>query len=148
MVNSITTPELGVNSFRANSTKGGKPRIQTPRRSHLEIHMDILRVIREGAHRPTQIMYGANLSWVTLCEHLSLLESRSMIQWSFEGERKWYELTVRGAHTICSWSRLREEVGVASATGGYSVPGHVELDINIDNTPGSNAGFVVDPMAR
>jgi predicted transcriptional regulator len=81
------------------------------RRSHLEIRMDILRAVRRGASKPTQIMYRANLSWNSLSSHLDLLHSKALVMWSQDGSRRHYELTTRGEQVISAYSKLLEDLG-------------------------------------
>ncbi len=89
-----------------------------PRRSRLELRMDILRAIRRGANKPTQIMYRANMSWNALGAHLGMLESRSLIAWSTVGSRRQYVLTNKGEQVISSYLRLLEDTGIGS-TGAF-----------------------------
>ena len=58
------------------------------RRSHIEIRMDMLAAVREGAEKPTQIMYRANLSWVALQTHLTQLLERGLLRWAADGNRR------------------------------------------------------------
>ena len=50
------------------------------RRSRLEIHLDVLKLIKEGTVVPTRIMYGANLSWKLLNGILSNMVAQSLIE--------------------------------------------------------------------
>ncbi|MDG6898515.1 MAG: hypothetical protein JRN24_02125 [Nitrososphaerota archaeon] len=81
------------------------------RRSQLEIRMDMLKAVKEGAEKPTQIMYRANLSWVALQTHLKSLLERELLRWAADGTRKRYELTVKGANIMYSYGKILEEVG-------------------------------------
>lgn len=49
------------------------------RRSKLKIHLDVLKVIKDGNTKPTRIMYGANLSWKLLQGILDSLVTQSLI---------------------------------------------------------------------
>ena len=81
------------------------------RRSQLEIRMDMLKVIKAGAEKPTQIMYKANLSWVALQTHLSQMIQRGLLRWVSEGTRKRYELTLKGSSVMYAYQKILEEVG-------------------------------------
>lgn len=81
------------------------------RRSQLEIRMDMLKVIKAGAEKPTQIMYKANLSWVALQTHLTQLIQRGLLKWVTEGTRKRYELTLKGSSVMYAYQKILEEVG-------------------------------------
>lgn len=92
------------------------------RRSQLEIRMDMLKVIKEGAEKPTQIMYKANLSWVALQTHLTQMIERGLLKWVTEGTRKRYELTLKGSSVMYAYQKIREEVGeedVADFTAAF-----------------------------
>ena len=86
------------------------------RRSQLEIRMDMLRVIKAGAEKPTQIMYQANLSWVALQTHLTQMIERGLLKWVTEGTRKRYELTLKGSSVMYAYQKVLEEVGEEDAT--------------------------------
>jgi predicted transcriptional regulator len=81
------------------------------RRSQLEIRMDMLAAVKEGAEKPTQIMYKANLSWVALQTHLTQLLERGLLKWATDGNRKKYELTIKGANVMYSYVKILEEIG-------------------------------------
>ncbi len=81
------------------------------RRSQLEIKMDMLKAVKEGAEKPTQIMYRANLSWVALQTNLKLLIEKGMLKWASDGTRKHYELTLKGSSLMYSYWKITEEVG-------------------------------------
>jgi predicted transcriptional regulator len=76
------------------------------RRSQLEIRMDILRVVHEGASSPTQIMYKANLAWVALQENLAALTSAGFLAKNTSGNRRRYELTEKGLGVLNSFLRV------------------------------------------
>ena len=102
------------------------------RRSQLEIRMDMLKVIKQGAEKPTQIMYKANLSWVALQTHLTQMIERGLLKWVTEGTRKRYELTLKGSSVMYAYQKILEEVGQVDgadfAAAFYAHP---------DNTPPS-----------
>lgn len=80
------------------------------RRSQLEIRMDILRAIMEGAEGPTQIMYKANLSWILLCDHLSALGDQGFVGEKAVGNRKKYSLTGKGIEIVGAYLNLIREI--------------------------------------
>jgi len=85
----------------------------TRRRSKLEIYLDVLRVIEEGVHKPTRIMYGANLSWKPLQQVLrSLLDQGLIIEIDVSdgGDKrttKHYEITQKGENVLRYFDRAR-----------------------------------------
>jgi predicted transcriptional regulator len=50
-----------------------------PRRSKLEIYLDVLWAIKKGTRKPTRIMYEANLSWKPLQKILKSMMSQDLI---------------------------------------------------------------------
>lgn len=80
------------------------------RRSQLEIRMDILRAIMEGAEGPTQIMYKANLSWILLCDHLGALGQQGFVGEKTVGNRKKYSLTGKGIEIVGAYLNLIREI--------------------------------------
>jgi len=51
-----------------------------PRRSRLEIYLDVLWAIKSGIRKPTRIMYEANLSWKPLQKILESMTSQGLIE--------------------------------------------------------------------
>lgn len=84
------------------------------RRSQLEMRMDVMRAIMEGAEGPTQIMYRANLSWVLLCEHLGALVNHGFVGEKSDGNRKRYSLTGKGLEIVRAYLDLIR--GIVSET--------------------------------
>lgn len=78
----------------------------TLRRSRLEVYLDVLRVIDGGTHKPTQIMYKANTSWVPLQRILGSMGSKGFIrEVNARGDRdgrtrRLYEITQKGQNVI------------------------------------------------
>ena len=85
------------------------PRVVS-RRSLLEIRMDILRAIMEGAEGPTQIMYKANLSWNPFCDHLTALGDQGFVGENAVGSRKKYSLTGKGNEIVGAYLNLIREI--------------------------------------
>ncbi len=78
--------------------------------------MDILNSVHEGAGKPTQIMYKANLSWVGLQEHLLGLSQSGLVREVQYGNRKKYELTDRAIELMLSYQKMVQEMqGVLKA---------------------------------
>ncbi len=85
-------------------------RSTSQRRSTLEIRMDILAAIGDGASRPTQIMCRANLSWSCMRVNLEPLVARSLVSWFAEGERRRFELTPKGQELVSTFAHVRVEL--------------------------------------
>ena len=97
--------------FQSTSSLNEAKKKVLARRSQLEIRMDMLKVIKDGAEKPTQIMYKANLSWVALQTHLTQMIERGLLKWISEGTRKRYELTLKGSSVMYAYQKILEEVG-------------------------------------
>ena len=76
------------------------------RRSRLEVHLDVLYIIRNGVRKPTRIMYGANLSWKPLQRVLvSLIRQDLVIEIESVNPRDkrtsvCYDLTQKGENVL------------------------------------------------
>jgi predicted transcriptional regulator len=81
------------------------------RRSQLEIKMDILRAVKEGIEKPTQIMYKANISWTILQTHLKSLVENGFLTEIECGSRKRYELTQKGFNILRAYCNILEQMG-------------------------------------
>jgi len=114
-MSAIQGPAYGSDFDRGTWVSEPSRRVQA-RRSHLEMVMDILAVVKAGSEKPTQIMYKANLSWVALQMHLKQLLERGLLRWAPDGERKRYELTVRGAAVMYAYAKIVEEMGEDAST--------------------------------
>ncbi len=85
-----------------------------PRRTKLELYLDVLWVIKNGTRKPTRIMYGANLSWKPLQRILESLVSQELLRAvdATEGRDKRtntiYELTQKGENVIQYFNRAKE----------------------------------------
>ena len=87
-------------------------RTYSARRSQLEIQMDILRVVHEGAFLPTQIMYRANLAWVSLQSCLGSLVGTGLLQRVAAGSKRSYQLTQKGMEILNSFNQILDAVKV------------------------------------
>lgn len=81
------------------------------KRSRLEIYLEVLRVIRAGYSKPTNIMYKSNISWITLQEILRTLMDRGLIAMIENDDRKLYITTTKGKNVLNS---LEEAYSVLS----------------------------------
>jgi len=70
------------------------------RRSKMEIYLDILRVVSEGNHKPTHIMYRANLSWERLKKYLKFLASQDLLISAQRNEGTRFEITEKGRELL------------------------------------------------
>lgn len=79
-----------------------------PRRSLLQIRMDILKAIARGSGKPTQIMYTANLSWALLKSQLSSFLESGLLSVQTYGSRRRYELTEKGAEILKAYEKIEK----------------------------------------
>jgi len=93
-------------------------RAYSARRSQLEIQMDILRVVHEGAYLPTQIMYRANLAWVSLQGSLLALVKSGLLERAVQGSKRTYQLTSRGTNILMSFRQILDAVAAPDAKVG------------------------------
>jgi predicted transcriptional regulator len=67
----------------------------TRKRSKLEIYLVILRTIKLGVNKPTNIMYRCNLAWKPFKRILVALVEGGLIKAVDRGNRKTYELSLK-----------------------------------------------------
>jgi predicted transcriptional regulator len=77
------------------------------RRSRLDIACDVLRVVSEGAERPTRIMYRANLTWPLTIAYLGVLLRNQMITTESLETRRVYKMTPKGASLLHMYTTLQ-----------------------------------------
>ena len=76
------------------------------RRSRLEIYLDVLKTIKEGVIKPTQIMYEANLSWNPLKDILGSLQIQGLVvkfdvkHMKDKRSKVGYKLTQKGENVV------------------------------------------------
>jgi predicted transcriptional regulator len=80
------------------------------RRSTLEVRMDILIVVRDGARGPTQIMFRANLSWNLLTDHLKELVANGILFEEKVKNRASFRLTDKGITVLRSYMTVADNL--------------------------------------
>jgi predicted transcriptional regulator len=81
-----------------------------PRRSKMEVKIDILQAISEGAGRPTHIMYRSNLSWAVMRNFIKALEDQGLVSSSDVEGRKNYILTQKGTRVLDTYANVRKQL--------------------------------------
>lgn len=71
--------------------------------------MDILRVVRDGAEGPTQIMYRANLSWLLAKQHLEELVGHGILSEQSIKKKAIYKLTDKGISILRSYWQVVDQ---------------------------------------
>jgi predicted transcriptional regulator len=92
-----------------------------PRRSVLEVRMDILTVVKDGAAGPTQIMFKANLSWKIVTHNLKELVRHGVLSEHKVGNKSSYELTDKGVVILRSYLTVADKFDVPDHYGVRSL---------------------------
>jgi len=87
------------------------------RRSRFEIYIDVLSEIKNGSNKPTQFMYGANLSWRPLQEILRSLLNQGLISEIGEDIRDkrtkvQFQLTPKGENVVRYYAKAKSLVEI------------------------------------
>ncbi len=81
-----------------------------PKRSKLQIYFEVLEVVEEGPSKPTQIMYGTNLSWNTLNDVFDvLINSKFLIKEKTKTSKRFY-ITTKGKKALAYYRKSIEEL--------------------------------------
>ncbi|UCD45347.1 MAG: hypothetical protein JSV27_02270 [Candidatus Bathyarchaeota archaeon] len=93
-----------------------------PRRSKLEIYLNVLAAVKRGTSKPTRIMYEANLSWKPLQKILrSMLKQDLIVLMDTTKNRDkrtntMYGLTQKGENVMNYFNRAREFLEIDEIT--------------------------------
>ena len=76
----------------------------------MEVEIDILLAIAEGAGRPTHIMYRSNLSWAVMRSFIKILEQQGLVtSKEIEGRRN-FVLTQKGSRVLETYDNVRTQL--------------------------------------
>ncbi len=75
----------------------------------MEVKIDILQAIKEGAGRPTHIMYRSNLSWSVMQGFIKTLEIQGLVQTDASERKKRYILTEKGERVLKTYLSMRTQ---------------------------------------
>jgi predicted transcriptional regulator len=95
-------------------------RFEKVKRNRTQICIDVLKAIKEGYSKPTRIMYRSNLSWHSLKNMLSELETLGLIQKEMKKPRNGtrlrstYTITEKGMKIVTKANELENELMYAS----------------------------------
>jgi len=78
----------------------------------METFGDILRVIAEGAEKPTHIMYKSNLSWTVMQHHMKILEGQGLVVTNSEQSKRSYHLSDKGFQLLSQFLNIREDFNI------------------------------------
>ncbi len=76
----------------------------------MEVKIDIMRAIREGAGRPTHIMYRSNLSWSVMQNFIYSMELQGLVITRDSEGRKAYSLTEKGQRVLDTYLSVRKQL--------------------------------------
>lgn len=76
----------------------------------MEVKIDILQAIAEGAGRPTHIMYKSNLSWAVMRNFIKMLEEQGLVVSTVVEGRKNYILTPKGNRVLETYANVRKQL--------------------------------------
>ncbi len=86
------------------------------RRSVLEILMDILQIVDHGTHRPTPIMFRANLTWRRNVNMLRFMEQMGLVKVEYVTQKKHHKkivyvrITPKGKSTLDNLQLVQNEI--------------------------------------
>jgi len=93
-----------------------------PRRSRLELYLDVLWAIKRGTTKPTRIMYEANLSWKPLQRILNSMLAQKLVEDIDASDNRdkrtntIYKITQKGENIINYFNRAREYLDIEEIT--------------------------------
>lgn len=77
-----------------------------PRRSKMEIYIDILKAVADGRRKPTHVMHHANLPWTRMKKCLDfLLDQSLLVEEEYEGSQI-FSLTLRGKEVLAYHKKI------------------------------------------
>lgn len=84
----------------------------SPRRSKLEIRLNILSAVKDGVDKPTRIMYAANMSWKPVQKILSHLVDQGLLEervnvGNRQSKRR-YTITEKGVRVLDYFEKAKE----------------------------------------
>jgi len=96
--------------------------MMSPRRSQLEIRLNILSAVRDGVDKPTRIMYAANMSWKPVQRILSHLVEQGLLEVRMNTEsrqsKRLYVLTDKGANVLDYFEKAKEILSLEEVYAG------------------------------
>lgn len=76
----------------------------------MEVKIDIMQAMADGAGRPTHIMYRSNLSWAVMRGFIKSLEQQGLVSSNeIEGRRN-YILTEKGSKVLHTYLSVRKQL--------------------------------------
>ena len=89
----------------------------SPRRSRLDIQLDVLNAVRKGVGKPTRIMYAANMSWKPVRKILDSLVDGGLLSvienTNGKTVKRRYEITEKGISVLTYLEGAKELVTIS-----------------------------------
>lgn len=76
----------------------------------MEVKIDIMQAMAEGAGRPTHIMYRSNLSWAVMRGFIKTLEQQGLVVSNDVEGRRNYILTEKGSKVLQTYTSVRKQL--------------------------------------
>ncbi|HKW03879.1 MAG TPA: winged helix-turn-helix domain-containing protein [Nitrososphaerales archaeon] len=89
-------------------------RSSSSRRSRMEVEIDIMQAISDGAGRPTHIMYRSNLSWSVMQSFIRSMESQGLLVMRLAEGRKSYALTEKGQRVLETYHSVKKQLDIVA----------------------------------
>lgn len=89
-------------------------RSSSARRSRMEVEIDIMQAISDGAGRPTHIMYRSNLSWSVMQSFIRSMESQGLLVIRAAEGRKSYALTEKGQRVLETYHSVKKQLDIVA----------------------------------
>lgn len=80
----------------------------------MEVKLDILLAIKEGAGRPTHIMYRSNLSWSVMQGFIRSLEVQGLVKTEEKERKRKYILTEKGERVLKTYESVRTQLNLVT----------------------------------
>ncbi|MGI0085376.1 MAG: winged helix-turn-helix domain-containing protein [Nitrososphaerales archaeon] len=78
----------------------------------MEVKIDIMQAIADGAGRPTHIMYRSNLSWSVMQHFIHSMEVQGLVVTKDSEMRKSYALTEKGLRVLQTYASVKKQLDV------------------------------------
>lgn len=76
----------------------------------MEVKIDVMQAIAEGAGRPTHIMYRSNLSWSVMQNFIRSMEVQGLVVTRELEGRKSYALTEKGKRVLSTYISVKSQL--------------------------------------
>ena len=78
----------------------------------MEVKIDIMQAIAEGAGRPAHIMYKSNLSWAIMRSFIEVLEKQGLVTSNESYGKRSFTLTEKGVRVLQTYLSVRKQLDI------------------------------------